>query len=80
LVSRINPHVPKVVWHVVCDTLMLLYMLGPEHDLGERVEQLLYLRYDGPDAFPQGYEEADGEEYASTAAAIGQQPLCHSTV
>ncbi len=53
-------------------------MLGPEHVLGARVKQLFYLRYDGPDACPQGYEEADGEEYASTAAAVGQQLLCHS--
>ncbi len=38
-------------------------MFGPEHDLSERVEQLFHVRYDGPDACPQGYlEEADGEE------------------
>jgi hypothetical protein len=55
---------------------MLLHMLGPEHDLSERVEQLFHVRYDGPDACPQGYEEADGEEYASAAAAVGQRILC----
>jgi hypothetical protein len=48
-------------------------MLGSEHGLTERGEQLLYLRYDGPDACPQGYKEADGEEYGSAAAAVGQQ-------
>ena len=38
-------------------------MLRPEQDLSERVEQLFFLRYTGPDACPHGYEEADGEEY-----------------
>jgi hypothetical protein len=43
-------------------------MLRPEHDLSERVEQLLFLRNNGPDACPHGYEEADCDEYACTAA------------
>ena len=40
-------------------------MLAPGQDLSERVEHLFYLRYNGPDACPRGYEEADGTEYAS---------------
>jgi hypothetical protein len=40
-------------------------MLAPGQDLSERVEQLFYLRYNGPDACPRGYEEADGTEYTS---------------
>jgi hypothetical protein len=40
-------------------------ILAPGQELSERVEQLFYLRYNGPDACPRGYEEADGTEYAS---------------
>ena len=43
-------------------------MLAPGQELSERVEQLFYQRYNGPDACPRGprgYEEADGTEYAS---------------
>jgi hypothetical protein len=40
-------------------------MSEPGQELSERVEQLFYLRYNGPDACPRGYEEADGTEYAS---------------
>ena len=53
-----------------------LSMLGPGHDLSARVEQLFYVRYRGPDACPRGYEEADGDEYASASAVLGHLFLC----
>ena len=40
-------------------------ILAPGQELSERVEQLFFQRYNGPDACPRGYEEADGTEYAS---------------
>ncbi len=43
----------------------MAFLSAPGQDLSERVEQLFFLRYNGPDACPRGYEEADGTEYAS---------------
>jgi hypothetical protein len=78
--SALNPHHTPRSFHTDfpptprirgCDGMSEIHlcpMLRPEQGLSERVEQLFILRYTGPDACPHGYEEADGEEYVSTAS------------
>jgi hypothetical protein len=46
-------------------------ILAPGQELSDRVEQLFFQRYNGPDACPRGYEEADGTEYASVPVLTG---------